>query len=1295
MFIRHLIVIGIFLALLSSTFFSSANESTDNCRKKGESLRNQGLYIDAIPEYKNCIDLIKKEYGNSHIKLAEPLFDLAGLYMQTGKNDEAVDLAENALNITLQQMGITHTKSDEARKHLANLYSGMGSRNKIESMYLQSLKAKDSQYGVESVESTVDMIELGINYRFMDRNDECIKYLIKALEIRRKLLGNDHVLVANVLTKLAIENHAIKNYKESELYFKEALEILEKNYGPEHLEIAEIYFHQAVFKNNSKNSQILYKKSLNIYENILGNDDKRPIPVEKRHLIPITISLLAQSYLVDKKYKEAESLFLKGKDIAARLLGPENPTVTSFIDHLTTIYNKNGEIQKSVPLYEEQIQRIEKSYGTDSVMLTSPLRSIVGIYKKLGLTKEAEKYEVREKELLAKNKKNQDTHHKNRNESIPELAKLESDLKNNSDMLENTIREKCESNKCSEALKDANQHIKQFFKEHGSSGKFDELLVAQKKVGISKIFIKYNGIDQAAVLLMDAFEAFQKEKSGLNVMASIPLLELAELYDKKNDLEKAEKYYKLLLKLEEKKSQKLTSTPRERLAIISWQLKKYGDAYSYLKIGANHSNEILQQVMGFAPARLQISFTNHLREETDDIISLTTQHFPNDQKKIVESYNLVLRRKGLVLENMKSLQNMPLSIEDKGISNNLEKLKSLRKQLSDMFFTGTNPEGLASLKSEIEKSEKEIIRASPEYSSRLNQANATSSKVFQSMPPNSALIEIYQCDVRDYTKKNNQNSFESHNNYFAYVLRPGSKKIELVDLGYTDTIDKEIKVLRNRIENSAADNIFQLNESSKKLYSLIIKPIVSLLPDVNTIYISPDGNLNLIPFEILQRDDDKYLVEDYTFKYITSGRDLLGFKRASNTSNKSLLIGDPDFNFSGKEKEKQKGSRGIVLSKKESTNEQFILNEFKKIEFSRIPETRKEIKSIFDILGAKNAELFAGKEAIEEVLFSKQNPRFLHLATHGFFLKNLDTRDQNDWNRGTRSKEEMAKVYADALSKEEKAMQSSMLRSGIVLAGANNTIKSVQDSKPIGGIVTAEKMLNLNLKGTEMVVLSACDTGMGDVGVGEGVYGLRRAFIQAGAESLVMSMWSVPDLETREMMIQFYKNIQAGKVDKSQALRQAILSEMKIVKGRYGASNPKFWGAFIFLGGAESQNQNVDIANNSEIDDSLQLKSDDPKLDDILANLDSSNGDEMRSAAMSLFNNYSESDYALTEVEKVLISKYNDDPSTWASIDALSYLCKMLGKSKKERFRTTLSVVAQNANSVKLTIYAKLSLSDL
>ena len=140
-----------------------------------------------------------------------------------------------------------------------------------------------------------------------------------------------------------------------------------------------------------------------------------------------------------------------------------------------------------------------------------------------------------------------------------------------------------------------------------------------------------------------------------------------------------------------------------------------------------------------------------------------------------------------------------------------------------------------------------------------------------------------------------------------------------------------------------------------------------------------------------------------------------------------------------------------------------------------------------------------------------------------------------------------------------------MLRSGFVLAGANRSLQ-ITDKQIDDGIVTAEEILGLRLRGTDMVVLSACDTGLGEVKTGEGVFGLRRAFDQAGAKSLIMSLWAVPDKETRELMVDFYNNIIKRNMNRCQALRQAALKEMKIVKKRYGHAYPLCWGGFVMVG---------------------------------------------------------------------------------------------------------------------------------
>jgi CHAT domain-containing protein len=231
--------------------------------------------------------------------------------------------------------------------------------------------------------------------------------------------------------------------------------------------------------------------------------------------------------------------------------------------------------------------------------------------------------------------------------------------------------------------------------------------------------------------------------------------------------------------------------------------------------------------------------------------------------------------------------------------------------------------------------------------------------------------------------------------------------------------------------------------------------------------------------------------------------------------------------------------------------------------FGRLPNTREEVRAIHGLIGEDKAESYLGKKAREGILRSKGAPWILHLATHGFFLSDLEMVDMRHKTANGTTLSEDEDSHGEPPGRPFK-IENPLLRSGIALAGANRALES-SDNEQSDGILTSEKILGLRLRGTDMVVLSACETGVGEVKNGEGIYGLRRAFTQAGARSLVMSMWKVRDRETKELMVSFYKNILSG-MNRCQALRQAALNEMKTVKSRYGTAHPFFWGGFVFMG---------------------------------------------------------------------------------------------------------------------------------
>ncbi|MFH1122924.1 MAG: CHAT domain-containing protein, partial [Pseudomonadota bacterium] len=316
------------------------------------------------------------------------------------------------------------------------------------------------------------------------------------------------------------------------------------------------------------------------------------------------------------------------------------------------------------------------------------------------------------------------------------------------------------------------------------------------------------------------------------------------------------------------------------------------------------------------------------------------------------------------------------------------------------------------------------------------------------------------------------------------------------------------------------------------------------------IFLSPDGSLNLIPFEVLRDDKGRYLIETHTFHYASAGRDIAGYGMIKEKGQKTLLMGDPDFDLMAKQTTGEK-ERPLTRSR-----------QMQGLSFSRLPGTNEEVKAIAAIFGRSVADTYTGEWARELVLMQMKSPRVLHLATHGFFLSDQDWSSlMDDKSRG------ITIIAREAPSgKKPVRIENPFLRAGLALAGANRSLAQEGVSE---GILTAEKILGLNLRGTDLVVLSACETGMGDVKNGEGVYGLRRAFTQAGAKSLVMSLWEVPDKETKELMVSFYKNLQSGKMNRAEALRHAALKQRETVKTRYGHDNPYYWGAFVFLGEAE------------------------------------------------------------------------------------------------------------------------------
>jgi len=376
------------------------------------------------------------------------------------------------------------------------------------------------------------------------------------------------------------------------------------------------------------------------------------------------------------------------------------------------------------------------------------------------------------------------------------------------------------------------------------------------------------------------------------------------------------------------------------------------------------------------------------------------------------------------------------------------------------------------------------------------------------IPEDAALIEFLAYRP-PHVKSAGRDGQPGRSHYVAYVLlREGEAR--WVELGRAQAIDNAIKRLRQALRDSRSRNVKQL---ARAVDRMVMQPVRPLLGPKRHIFISPDGALNLVPFAALVNERDQYLVSEYTFSYLTSGRDLLRLMGSRESAETPLIVANPDF--------------GMVQARRPGAGHKGV----KLLNFEALPWTIREASDMKQLL--PRATLLTGTQATETALKRATAPDILHIATHGFFLQ--DAERSSEYTRATNLSHYAGLRSASWAVK----IGNPLLRSGLALAGINEQRGGDDD-----GVLTAMETANLNLWGTKLVVLSACDTGVGEVKNGEGVYGLRRALVLAGVATQVMSLWPVSDRETRHLMSGYYKRLLNGE-GRGAALRQVQLEMLK------------------------------------------------------------------------------------------------------------------------------------------------------
>jgi CHAT domain-containing protein/tetratricopeptide (TPR) repeat protein len=517
--------------------------------------------------------------------------------------------------------------------------------------------------------------------------------------------------------------------------------------------------------------------------------------------------------------------------------------------------------------------------------------------------------------------------------------------------------------------------------------------------------------------------------------------------------------------------------------------------------------------------------------------TLTVEHHlrnePNEREAARLALDATLRRKGRALDavagSMSALRRR-LSPEDQEVYNKLREAQKKLAALTMRGAAGGDPNAyraaLEDLQKEVQKLDDAVGDRSATY--RIENRRATVDTVQAMLPKDAVYVEMIRHKLGWFMKPGEKAKIQ----YSAYILEADGEP-QAVELGEAEEIDQAVMKLRAALSEPTRKDAKEL---ARALDEKIMRPIRAKLGSSRRVILAPDGTLDFVPFEALVDESGHFLIENYSFSYVTSGRDMLRWSHHVPSRSGPLVLANPEFGeIIKRSKEEKASSRGDTTG-------------ISRVGFTPLSGTAEEGQAI--VKQISGAALFSEKKATKASLTSAAGPKILHIATHGFFLG-----DTISESAGT-GKIEMTPPALRAVEVSAPSKASPLLRSGLALSGAN-----ARGERRAEGILTALEASGLDLEGTKLVVLSACETGLGQARDGEGVQGLRRAFVLAGAETMVMSLWKVDDSATRDMMIGYYQRLDKGEA-RSEALRQVRLGML----ANETTAHPYYWASFIVAG---------------------------------------------------------------------------------------------------------------------------------
>jgi len=1125
-----------------------------------------GDYAHAEPMLKQALELDRKILGPEHADVAVDLGNLARIYVITGRYDLAEPLYKQAVEIRRKALGVQSPVLAGSLHTLASLYSDMGRYALAESLYKEALEIRRKVLGEENAHVAATINNLALLYYTTGRYAEAEPLYKQAIEIDRKVIGEDNASFAIDLNNLAELYRVTGRYAQAEPLYKQAIDIKRKKNGEQNNDFAISLNNLALLYKEMGNyaaAEPLYRQAMEIDRQVLG---------EQHPGFATDLTNTAGLYIAMGNYVQAEPLYKQALEIRRKVLGEEHTLFAASINNLATLYHAVGNYAQAIPLAKQALEIRRRTLGEQHPEFAASLNNLAEMYFAQGNYAAAEPLY---KQAVEIDRRALGEEHPGFAGDLNNLAGFYSAMGNY---------------QAAEILYKQALEIERKALGEGHPA------YANGLNNLGMLYDNQGKYAQAELLYKQALEIRRKTLGELHADFAVSLNNLAGLYNVQHRYAEAEPLYKQSLEIRKQTfgpEHPAVATALNNLALLYYAMgnypqaeplylqslaikqKKLGEQHPDFASGIGNLGSLYLRAGNIAKAAVLYDSCNSLllnsisrnyaflseeeKEKYNRTIldmfesysGFTYQHRTQLPLTVTRSFNNILATSSLLLKSNIAMQHAISASADTGAKRKYAEWIELRKAIARAYGLGIaerEKRGLdvPSLEARAQAIEKELVKISAVFAGSNGQTDYN--QVRKALDKNEAAIEF--------------SSFQYFNGrrwtdsvlYCAYIVRKTDSAPVYVALFEEKELQPLLAGTYHSDRGLAIDgkNADVTTDPGAALYGLIWQKLEQYLQGITTVYITPAGLLNKVSFEGIKDKTGSYLLNRYQLYHMLSSAEIAHRETARKVpvAKSIALIGGARF-------DPDPGATQLAGPAKVTGGETLAMNSSLRAgnalsPWSYLSGTLDEVLAIKSTLAVKqwHCSLDTGTAATEERLLALAGahaPEVLHIATHGFYLPPPRKEDRNK-TAGTNN------VF--------RAASNPLLRSGIILSGANNKWVNDRDIPGVeNGIVTAMDIANLDFSGTGIIVLSACETGLGDIQSGEGVYGLQRAFRLAGAEKMIISLWQVPDKETAEMMTLFYSNIAAGGV----SYHDAFIAAQRAMQQKYPAG-PLKWAAFELVG---------------------------------------------------------------------------------------------------------------------------------